>query len=179
MSRASVADLGVHLGSSQARSTEASRWVSRRAVVVGRRQVRPGLLQNGTSQGRIVLVRLGVSLGVENFLVVDELVGSGASARCSAPFHEGFTFVEGTGEGREERKAEDEPGAVAAAAETLATLLPVTGLQRPRAGETTDAAGPTTEAQAAAGSPRSSTRRRPKGSNRAARSAIARAASAD
>ena len=33
----------------------------RRAVVVGRRQVRPGLLQNGTSQGRIVFVRLGVS----------------------------------------------------------------------------------------------------------------------
>lgn len=47
------------------------------AVVVSRRQVRPGLFQDGTGQGGVAFVRLGVGQSVEDFRVVDELVGRG------------------------------------------------------------------------------------------------------
>ena len=96
------ADFGVHLRILAGQKHRGLAMGERRAVVVGRRQVRPGLFQDGTRQGRVVLVRLDVSQGVEDFLVADELVGPGRAHVVAA--HAGFTFAEGIGGRLMERK---------------------------------------------------------------------------
>ena len=72
-----LTDLGVHLRVFAGQEHRGLSVGERRAVVVGRRQVRPGLFQDGTRQGGVVPMHGSGGQGVEDFLVVDELVGMG------------------------------------------------------------------------------------------------------
>ena len=71
-----LADLGVHLRILAGQKHRGLAVSERRTVVVGRRQVCPGLFQDGTRQSGVVPMHGGIGQGVEDFLVVDEIIGA-------------------------------------------------------------------------------------------------------